>query len=97
MVEGSRVRGREGRGGVRVGTYLLVGDEGAGQGHRGPEEDAAAEDDLPVEAVAQVTEDGGGDHEAADEHCEENDREEKASMTRLNTYLSTVCKISNST
>lgn len=52
------------------GTYLFVGDEGAGERHDRPEEDAAAKDDLPVETVAQVTEDRGSEHEAADEHCE---------------------------
>lgn len=47
----------------------LLGDEGAGEGDSRPEENAAAEDHFPVEAVAQVTKDGGSHHEAADEHC----------------------------
>lgn len=49
-------------------TYLF-GDEGAGEGDGGPEEDATAQDDLPVETVAQVTEDGRRHHETADENC----------------------------
>lgn len=49
-------------------SYLFA-DEGAWQSNNGPEENAAAQDDLSVEAVAQVTEDGGGHHEAADEDC----------------------------
>lgn len=47
----------------------LLGDEGAGERDRRPEEDAAAEDHFPVEAVTQVAKDGGSHHEAADEHC----------------------------
>lgn len=46
----------------------LLGDEGAGEGDSRPEENATAEDDFPVEAVAQVAKDGGSHHEAADEH-----------------------------
>lgn len=49
-------------------SYLFA-DEGAGQGDKRPEDDAAAQDDLSVEAVAQVTEDGSCHHEAADEDC----------------------------
>lgn len=47
----------------------LLGDEGAGERDHRPEENPAAEDHLPVEAVTQVAEDGGGHHEAADENC----------------------------
>lgn len=47
----------------------LLGDEGAGERDCRPEENAAAEDHFPVEAVAQVTKDGGSHHEAADKHC----------------------------
>lgn len=46
----------------------LFADEGAGQGNDGPEENATAQDDLSVEAVAQVAENGGRHHEAADEN-----------------------------
>lgn len=49
-------------------SYLYA-DEGAGQSNNGPEENATAQDDLSVEAVAQVTEDGSRYHEAADEDC----------------------------
>ena len=49
-------------------SYLFA-DEGAQQGNNGPEENATAQDDLSVEAVAQVTEDGSCHHEAADEDC----------------------------
>lgn len=49
-------------------SYLFT-DEGARQSDNGPEENANAQDDLSVEAVAQVTEDGSCDHEAADEYC----------------------------
>lgn len=70
-----RWRERDARGGcARMpgrkpdGPHLLR-DEGAGEGDRRPEEDTTAEDHLPVETVAQVAEDGGGHHEAADEHC----------------------------
>lgn len=47
-------------------SYLFA-DEGAGQSNDWPEENAAAQDDLSVETVAQVTEDGSCHHEAADE------------------------------
>ena len=47
----------------------LFADEGARQSHDGPEENATAQDDLSVEAVAKVTEDGSCHHEAADEDC----------------------------
>ena len=47
----------------------LLGDEGAGERDHRPEENSAAEDHFPVEAVTQVAEDGGGHHEAADEIC----------------------------
>lgn len=47
-------------------SYLFT-DEGARQSDNGPEENAAAQDDLSVEAVAQVTKDGSCHHEAADE------------------------------
>lgn len=47
----------------------LFGDEGAAECHSRPEENATAQDDLPVETIAQVTEDGRCDHEAADEDC----------------------------
>lgn len=48
--------------------YLFT-DEGAQQGNNGPEENATAQDDLSVEAVAQVTKDGSCHHEATDENC----------------------------
>lgn len=51
-------------------SYLFA-DEGARQSNNGPEENATAQDDLSVEAVAQVTEDGSCHHEAADEDCGE--------------------------
>lgn len=51
-------------------TLYLFADEGAQQSNNGPEENATAQDDLSVEAVAQVTEDGSRHHEAADEDCE---------------------------
>lgn len=47
----------------------LLRDEGAGERDSRPEENPAAEDHLPVEAVTQVAEDGGSHHEAADECC----------------------------
>lgn len=47
---------------------VLLGNEGAGEGDGRPEENATAENHLPVEAVAQVAEDGGSHHEATDEH-----------------------------
>lgn len=53
----------------------LSADEGAWQGNNGPEENATAQDDLSVEAVAQVTEDGSCHHEAADEDCGRKKRE----------------------
>lgn len=53
---------------VRAMPYLFT-DEGAQQSNSGPEENATAQDDLSVEAVAQVTKDGSGDHEATDEYC----------------------------
>lgn len=49
-------------------SYLFT-DEGARQSNNGPEENATAQDDLSVEAVAQVTKDGSCHHEAADEDC----------------------------
>lgn len=49
-------------------AYLFT-DEGARQSNNGPEENATAQDDLSVEAVAQVTKDGSCYHEAADEDC----------------------------
>lgn len=50
-------------------TPYLFADERAQQGHSRPEENATAQDDLSVEAVTQVTEDGSSHHEAADEDC----------------------------
>ena len=64
--------GTDGTLGCRPGSLdrpHLLGDEGAGERDCRPEENAAAEDYLPVEAVAQVAKDGGSHHEAADEHC----------------------------
>lgn len=61
-------------------SYLFA-DEGAGQGNNGPEENATAQDDLSVEAVAQVAENGGRHHEAADENCK-NKREEEVIFAR---------------
>lgn len=55
----------------------LFADEGAHQGYNGPEENATAQDDFSVEAVAQVTEDGGCHHEAADEDCGVTKKREK--------------------
>lgn len=49
-----------------VWPYLFA-DEGAGQSNNGPEENATAQDDLSVEAVAEVTKDGSCHHETADE------------------------------
>lgn len=49
----------------------LLRDERAREGDGRPEEDATAEDHLPIESVTQVAEDGGSHHEAADEHCGE--------------------------
>lgn len=49
-------------------VLYLFADEGAGQGNNGPEENATAQDDLSVEAVAQVAENGRSHHEAADEN-----------------------------
>lgn len=54
--------------GVCAMLYLFT-DEGAHECNNGPEENATAQDDLSVEAVAQVTEDGRCHHEAADEDC----------------------------
>jgi len=48
--------------------YLFT-DEWAWQSNNGPEENATAQDDLSVEAVAQVTKDGSCHHEATDEDC----------------------------
>lgn len=56
--------------------YLFT-DEGARQSNNGPEENATAQDDLSVEAVAQVTEDGSCHHEAADEDCKRREEREK--------------------
>lgn len=47
----------------------LFADEGAWQSNNGPEENASAQNDLSVEAVAQVTEYGSCHHETADEDC----------------------------
>lgn len=52
-----------------LGGPHLLRDERTREGDSRPEEDAAAEDHLSVEAIAQVAEDGGSHHEAADEHC----------------------------
>lgn len=52
-----------------LGGAHLLRDERTREGDGRPEEDAAAEDHLSIEAVAQVAEDGGSHHEAADEHC----------------------------
>lgn len=49
-------------------SYLFA-DERAQQCNNGPEENATAQDDLSVEAVTKVTEDGSRHHEAADEDC----------------------------
>lgn len=49
-----------------VWPYLFA-NEGAGQSNNGPEENATAQDDLSVEAVAEVTKDGSCHHETADE------------------------------
>lgn len=57
-------------------SYLFA-DEGAGQGNNGPEENATAQDDLSVEAVAQVAENGGRHHEAADENCKKKRRKKR--------------------
>ena len=50
--------------------YLFT-DERAQQRNNGPEENATAQDDLSVEAVAQVTKDGSCHHKAADEDWKE--------------------------
>ena len=55
--------------------WHLFADEGAGQRHNGPEENATAQNDLSVEAVAKVTEDGSCHHEAADEDWRKRNRE----------------------
>lgn len=60
----------------------LFADEGARQSHNGPEENAAAQNDLSVEAVAQVTEDGSCHHEAADEDCERKEERRKMLLWR---------------
>lgn len=52
-----------------LGGPHLLRDERTREGDGRPEEDAAAEDHLSIETVAQVAEDGGSHHEAADEHC----------------------------
>lgn len=57
-------------------SYLSA-DEGAGQRNNGPEENATAQDDLSVEAVAQVAENGSRHHEAADENCKRKGGEEE--------------------
>lgn len=67
-------------------SYLFA-DEGAGQSHNWPEENAAAQDDLSVEAVAQVTEDGSCHHEAADEDCGRKRGQEKCYLTTLTRRL----------
>lgn len=54
--------------GVPGGPHLLR-DERTREGDGRPEEDAAAQDHLSIEAVTQIAEDGGSHHEAADEHC----------------------------
>ncbi len=59
--------------GAYVMSYLFT-DEGARQSNNGPEENATAQDDLSVEAVAQVTKDGSCHHETADEHCRQKKR-----------------------
>lgn len=61
---------------VYVMLYLFT-DEGARQSNNGPEENATAQDDLSVEAVAQVTEDGSCHHETADEDCKKNPEKRK--------------------
>lgn len=52
-----------------MGEPHLLRNERAREGDGRPEEDATAEDHLPIESVTQVAEDGGSHHEAADEHC----------------------------
>lgn len=64
--------------------YLFT-DERAQQRNNGPEENATAQDDLSVEAVAQVTKDGSCHHEAADEDCGRKEANEK------NVTLVTIC------
>lgn len=60
---------------LRAGAVpYLFADERAWQGHNRPEENATAQDDLSVEAVAQVTEDRSSHHEAADEDWGEKKR-----------------------
>lgn len=63
----------------------LFADEGAGQGNNGPEENATAQDDLSVEAVAQVAKNGGGHHEATDENCKK--KEEKGGEEEMCYFL----------
>lgn len=78
-------------------SYLFA-DEGARQSNNGPEENATAQDDLSVEAVAQVTEDGSCHHETADEDCRREKGEKPQSVysdrikvTAAETYLSYSC------
>lgn len=59
----------------------LFADEGAWQSNNGPEENATAQNDLSVEAVAQVTEDGSCHHEAADEDCGERKKRKWENVT----------------
>lgn len=64
----------------------LFADEGARQSNNRPEENATAQDDLSVEAVAQVTEDGSRHHEAADEDCGGRKKKEKNISLDMVTY-----------
>lgn len=65
-------------------TSYIFGDKGAQQCDSRPEEDAAAQNDLPVKSVAKVTEDGCRHHETADENCE---RENEKFHISYNTFF----------
>lgn len=62
---------REGR---EYSTYIF-GNKGAQQRHKGPEENSTAQNDLSVETVPQVTENGRGHHETADEDWKEKQKQ----------------------
>lgn len=78
--------------------YLFT-DEWAWQSDNGPEENATAQDDLSVEAVAQVTKDGSRHHKAADEDWGRKQQENVTLATkyRQNRITETVCAYSLST
>lgn len=71
---GLKVQAAVCRGGREYGTYIF-GNKGAQQCHKGPEENSTAKNDLSVETVPQVTENGCSHHETADEDWKEKQKQ----------------------